>query len=275
MDDIRFGARVRAVRMRRGWRQADVARRAGVSDATVSRIERGHLDAISLRSIRAVAAVLEIRLELAPWWRGGDLERLVNARHATLAEVVIRWLAGLGGWIVRPEVSFAIRGERGVIDLLVWHAATRTLLVIELKTALVDIGEVLGTFDRKCRLALQVARDLGWDPITVGACLVISDTPTNRRHAAGFAGTFRAALPDDGPAVRRWLRAPDGPLRGVLFFSDRHGVSIGGGIASRRRVSMGRSGVDHPAPRSDGAGAAGSGVRRRPEPVSSRHGVTK
>jgi transcriptional regulator with XRE-family HTH domain len=263
------------VRIRRGWRQSDVARRAGVSDATVSRIERGHVDSISLHAIRAVASVLEIRLELMPLWRGGDLERLVNARHATLAESVIRRLSQIGGWIVRPEVSFAIRGERGVIDLLAWHPATRTLLVIELKTALVDIGELLGTFDRKCRLALAVARDLGWDPIAVGACLVISDTPTNRRHAAGFARTLQAALPDDGPAVRRWLRAPDGPLRGVLFFSDRHGVPTGGGIASRRRVSVGRSVVNRAVPRSNGAGSARLGVPRRPEPVSSRHGVTK
>lgn len=33
-----------------------------------------------------------------------------------------------------PEVSFSIYGQRGVIDILAWHAATRSLLVIELKT---------------------------------------------------------------------------------------------------------------------------------------------
>ena len=41
----------------------------------------------------------------------------------------------------------------------------RALLVIELKTAIVDVGELLGTFDRKVRNAGEVARRLGWDPV--------------------------------------------------------------------------------------------------------------
>ena len=106
MQDIQLGARFRGVRLRLGLRQQDVAARARVSDASVSRIERGHLDALSLRTLRAVAAVLEIRVELLPRWRGGDLDRMVSARHARLAEVVVRWLRGADGWAVRPEVSF-------------------------------------------------------------------------------------------------------------------------------------------------------------------------
>jgi ribosome-binding protein aMBF1 (putative translation factor) len=42
MDDQRFGSAVRAVRQRRGWRQADLAEAARVSMATISRVERGH-----------------------------------------------------------------------------------------------------------------------------------------------------------------------------------------------------------------------------------------
>ena len=48
-------------------------------------------------------------------------------------------------WVVRPEVSFSIYGERGVIDVLAWHPARRAILVIELKTELVDINELMGT----------------------------------------------------------------------------------------------------------------------------------
>ena len=237
MDDLQFGARFRAVRMRRGWRQRDVAARAGLSDATVSRLERGRLDLLTVHAIRAIANALEIRVGLSSWWRGADLDRLVNARHATLAEAVIRELAAIGGWLVRPEVSFAIRAERGVIDILAWHAASRTVLVIELKTALVDIGELLGTLSRKSRLALAVARDLGWDAVHVGTCLIVADSSTNRRHAAEFGATLRSALPDDSRAAGRWLRAPVGPLRAVMFFSDRRLMSSGRGITSRRRVA--------------------------------------
>jgi transcriptional regulator with XRE-family HTH domain len=48
MTDDRVGASIRAVRIRRRWRQADVAERAGVSRAFVSLVERGHLDRASL-----------------------------------------------------------------------------------------------------------------------------------------------------------------------------------------------------------------------------------
>ena len=241
MDDHQFGARFRAVRIRRGWRQRDVAARAGLSDATVSRLERGRLDLLTLHAIRAIAHALDIRVGMSAWWRGADLDRLVNARHATLAEAVIQELTSIGGWLVRPEVSFAIRGERGVIDLLAWHAASRTLLLIELKTALVDMGELLGTLGRKSRLVLAVARDLGWDAVHVGTCLIVADSSTNRRHAAEFGATLRSALPDDGRTARRWMRTPIGPLRALMFFSDRRPMSNGRGIASRKRVAAPRN----------------------------------
>lgn len=237
MQDLHLGARVRAVRVRLRLRQRDVAARAAVSDATVSRIERGHLDTLSLRTLRAVADVLEIRVDLQPRWRGGDLERLVSARHAALAEAAIRHLDA-DAWLIRPEVSFAIYAERGVVDLLAWHATTRTLLVVELKTEIVDVGELLGTLDRKVRLAPEVTERFGWKPVTVGRCLMVADGSTNRRRIERFEGTFRAALPGRGPAVSRWLREPQGALRGLLFVSDRHAQTTGRDPEVRKRVRV-------------------------------------
>ena len=89
MDDLRFGAVIRAARIRRGWRQCDLAAAAGVSDATVSRLERGHFDGVQIRTIRAIARALDVRVELLPRSRGGDLDRLVNAKHAALSEAVV------------------------------------------------------------------------------------------------------------------------------------------------------------------------------------------
>jgi transcriptional regulator with XRE-family HTH domain len=238
MQDIHFGARVRAVPVRLGLRQRDVAARAGVSDVTVSRIERGHLEVLSLRTLRAVANVLEIRVDLVPRWRGGDLERLVSGRHAALAEMVIRGLEA-DAWAVRPEVSFAVYGERGVIDLLAWHAATRILLVIELKTEIVDVGELLATLDRKVRLAGSVAKQFGWAPRMVGSCVGVADTSTNRRRVKGFEATFLAAFPSRGRTVGRWLRMPDGALRGLLFVSDRHARTTRHEMGARKRVRVG------------------------------------
>ena len=228
-----------------------MAAAVGISDSTVSRLERGHFETLSLRVIRAVAAVLDVRIELLPRSRGGDLDRLVNAHHAALAETVIRWLSGFAGWEVRPEVSFSYYGERGVIDLLAWHSATRSLLVIELKTDLVDVGELLGTFDRKLRNAARIAAALGWDALTVSGLLIIAESDSNRRKLDAHRETFGAALPGRVMAVRRWLRDPAGSIRALMFFSNRHPGQVAARLTRIQRVQRPRPDAGGPNPRSD------------------------
>ncbi len=73
--DQRIGAIFRTVRVRRGLRQQDVADRAGVSRSVVSDVERGHLQAVTLASLRRIAAALEIWLDLIAEWHGGCVTR--------------------------------------------------------------------------------------------------------------------------------------------------------------------------------------------------------
>jgi len=226
MDDFRFGTVIRLVRQRRGWRQQDLSDKSGVSQSTISRIERGILGAQSIDRIRAVATTLEIRVDLVPRWRAGDLDRLLNSGHSALHESVARaFRAELPAWILAPEVSFSIFGERGVIDILAWHPGKRALLVIELKTDLVDINELVGTFDRKRRLARQVAQSRGWDPVTISAWLIVADGRTNRRRVESHDAMLRSALPDDGRTIRRWLRDPEGVVSGLSFWTDTRRVA--------------------------------------------------
>jgi transcriptional regulator with XRE-family HTH domain len=229
---------VRAARVKRGWRQRDLARGVHVSDSTVSRVERGHLDGVSLGTLRKIALVLDIRVEPLPRSRSANIDRLVNALHAELAESVVRWLEMFGGWVVRPEVSFSRFGERGIIDLLAWHPGRRALLVIELKTAIVDVGELLGTLDRKLRNAWEIARGLGWDPATVACVLIVAEGPTNRRRVEAHAATFRASLPDRIVQFRRWLRDPASELRALVFFADRHQGQVVQRFDHRQRVTV-------------------------------------
>jgi transcriptional regulator with XRE-family HTH domain len=221
MDDFRLGTAIRRVRQRRGWRQQDLSERSGVSQPVISRMERGHFGSQSIDRIRAVASALEIRVHLVGRWRAGDLDRLLNAGHSALHESVARMFRDeLPAWILAPEVSFAIYAERGVIDILAWHPGLRALLVIELKTDLADMNELMGTLDRKRRLARQVALARGWDPLTVSAWLIISSSRTNRRRVEAHEAMLSAALPDDGRTIRAWLRAPDRPLGGLSFWTD-------------------------------------------------------
>jgi transcriptional regulator with XRE-family HTH domain len=236
MDDIRVGAAIRAARVRRGWRQVDLATRAGVSDSLVSRIERGHVQGVQLSTLRAVAAVLEIRVELLPRSRGADLDRLINAKHAALTEAMTGWLRTFPGWELRPEYSFSVYGERGVIDMIGWHAERRALLECEHKSDIIDSGELFGTLDRRRRLGATIVESLGWKPATVSTLLVIGESDTNRRRVGALAATFDAALPDRIPAVRRYLHNPDHAIRGRMFFADRRPGQLINGYATVRRV---------------------------------------
>jgi transcriptional regulator with XRE-family HTH domain len=224
MDFERCGRVVRAVRIRRRWRQFDVATHAHVHRSMVSRIERGHGDHVTIAALERVAAALDIRLTMNTQWRGGDLDRLLSAAHSALHERVADFFADLGGWDLRPEVSFSIGGERGVIDILAWHAATRTLLVIELKTEIADVNDLMTTMGRRLRLAARVGRDLNWVPAVVAGWVIVADTSTNRRRVRAHAKVLRNAFPADGSVMRGWVRTPSGPVRGLSFWSSVQGV---------------------------------------------------
>ena len=239
MDFVRIGRVFRAIRLKLGLRQVDVATRGRVSPAVVWRIEHARLDEVSLPAILRVAEALEIRLDLVARWRGGELDRVLSSAHAAFAESVVESI-GRAGWELRPEVSFSRYGERGVIDLLAWNVPTRTLLVIELKTEVVDVGEILGTLDRKRRLAWRVGADFGWRPETVGVALLITDTRTNRRRVTSHERTFRAALPDDTRAFRRWLAAPGRPLAALAFLPDPRLTGLRQAPATPKRVRVPR-----------------------------------
>ena len=127
MDDVQVGSVIRSVRIRRGLRQSDVAATAGVSQAIVSAIERGDFETTSLCLVRRVATAVGVSLPLAPRWRGPDLPKLLDERHAAIVREVVSRLAALG-WVALPEHTFSIRGERGSIDVFAWLPGPRSVL---------------------------------------------------------------------------------------------------------------------------------------------------
>ena len=221
MDAIRFGLGVRALRRKRRWTQNDLASKAGVSRPAVWRIERGHADRVTVHVLVRVAAALGARIDVRLLWQGEGLDRLLDAGHADLVERTLDLLATLD-WLVATEVSFNLRGERGSIDILAFHPATGSLLVIEIKSVVPDMQAMLHGIDRKGRLAREIARERGWVVTSITRLLVLPDDRTARRRVERHAATFRAALPARTVAVRRWLQLPDGTMDGVLFLSDAH-----------------------------------------------------
>ncbi len=201
--------------------------------------------------------MLELRIDVVARWRGGELDRLVNARHSALHEAFAARLERSPGWAVAPEASFSIYGERGVVDVLAWHGASRMLLVVELKSELVDIQELIGTLDRKRRLAPRIGRERGWDPVDLAAWVVVAEGRTNRRHAAAHRAVLRTAFPDDGHRLRSWLASPDGPVNGLSFLPYGHGENLRRGLAAPHRVRVTKSARIRPRSVSDGPGMTG------------------
>lgn len=237
VNDSTLGAIVRSLRHRRRWRQEDLAGRAGVSDGLISLIERGFAERLSIRALRRIAAALELRLEWDAGFRGPELARLRDADHARICEWLARRLESLE-WRVAAEVSFNRYGERGRIDLLAFEPMHRALLVIEVKTVIADVQEVLGTINVRERVAVHVARDLGWIGAAVVPMLVVAEGSTNRRRVATHQRLF-ARLAVRGHAAAGWLRRPAVPVTGMLLFVKLPDSNpIDGRRAGRQRVRL-------------------------------------
>jgi hypothetical protein len=186
-------------------------------------VERGQLEQLPLRAIRRVCAALEIGMPFAPRWRGVELPRLADARHAALVERVVARLAPLG-WETVVEYTFQRYGEQGSVDVLAWRAEQRALLLVEAKPDLDDLQQMLSVL------------------------LAMNEGSTSRYQVGRHPAVFAAALPARNTEVRRWIEDPGarGPLRGVWFLqSSAGGTHMEGGARAggSRRVRVPQNGA--------------------------------
>ena len=253
VDDVRLGQTYRALRHRRRLRQLDLAHAIGMSQDVVSSVETGSGANLKLRTLRSLAGALGAELVVSLRWRGGDLDRLLDEAHAALVVAVCRRLV-TSGWVVEPEVTYSIFGERGSIDVLAGHVATRSVLVVEVKTALTSIEETLRRHDAKRRLAPSIARDrFGWTPLAIGRLLVLPEDTTARRRVADHDSVFQLAYPMRARDLRTSLASPSGTIDGILFLPRTAGGRGTRTTAVRRRVRA-------PSPHPVGCRASSRGV---------------
>ena len=154
MNDLKVGAAIRAERRRRRLRQRDVADRAGMSQQTVSRIERGGLGGLAVASLRSVCRILQIDVDLLLRSRGPNLDALLDSRHADLVAAVADRFGT--GWTVVAEYSYSQYGERGSVDLLAWKGDSQSLALVEVKSEVDDVQALLRGVDVKTRLVPRV-----------------------------------------------------------------------------------------------------------------------
>jgi hypothetical protein len=204
----------------------------------ISLLERGHMDRASLRLLRQVLSALDATAGLEVRWRGAALDRLLDEEHAQVVGRVAQFLR-TRGWLVELEVTYSVFGDRGSFDLLAWHAASGTLLAVEVKTELGSAEATLRKLDEKMRLAARIAHDrYGWRPRATGRLLVLASSPTARRHVERHRSLFEGTLPERNVGIKRWLAAPGGPINGLWFFPVRDGRVPKSSEPSRNRVRL-------------------------------------
>jgi transcriptional regulator with XRE-family HTH domain len=237
MDGRHVGRVLRSIREHLGRTQAEVAIAAGVSQGTVSRAERGMLGDLRLDVVDRVIRSVGGSLYLDVRYQGGMADRLVDRAHAALVDHVVASLRA--DWEVVVEYTFNHFGERGSVDVLAWHAATRTLLIVEVKTVFTDLQSMLASIGRKLRLLPElVLRDRGWDA-RVGRVVVASGTTSNRAIVSAHRAIFDGSFPARAREIRTWLRQPSGPIAGIWFVS-RELVPTTRTIGRRRRLGRDR-----------------------------------
>lgn len=238
MRDEVLGRLFRMTRFHRGWTQQELASRARISPSTISRVESGLGSRYRMAVIQQHGNALGLRVELGVSGRGGDAGRLLDDEHAAIVEHVAGMLLA-AGWLVEAEASFNVYGERGRIDLIAFHASTGTLLVVEAKTAIVDLQGLFGSLNVKHRLAPKIAAERGWQARSVRLLVSVAAVNRNREIVASHATLFEG-FERNGARIRAWIQRPR-PSGNLLLYVAAGSVSRTRWLAAKRRIR-------HPAP---------------------------
>jgi transcriptional regulator with XRE-family HTH domain len=119
MRDAVIGRLFRMTRFRRGWTQAELAMKAGLSPTVISRIEAGQASRYRLAVLQRHGDALGLRAEIGVMGRGGEAVRLLDEEHAAIVEYVATLLRH-AGWSVDAEASFTTSAIEG--ESTCWHS---------------------------------------------------------------------------------------------------------------------------------------------------------
>jgi transcriptional regulator with XRE-family HTH domain len=226
----RFGRELRDERVAQGVSQRLLARRAGISQARVSAIERGvrQLD-VSLAARLAAGVGGELGMRLYPGV-GIGLRDSGQLRTAQLIREAVP-----AGARVTLEAPIGVGHDLRAADMLI--EGQREAVVIEVERALTDFQAQLRRAQlKRVALAERLAR-------TVRLVIAVPDTPRNQRNVATYRDLIESALPVSSRRIWAALRSAE-PVGGdgLLWVRERR-LADGG----RARAGMIRL-ANHQAP---------------------------
>ena len=180
--------------------QREVASAVGVSRGYVAHLELGAANP-TLDVVDRLAAALGIELELTARRPTVDEPpRQRDAVHAWCSGYVDRRLRR-AGWMTERKVEIVQGRHHGWIDLVAFDPSTATMIVIEVKTQLVDVGAVERQVAWYERSASSVARQRGWRVDNVGTWLLLLATDEVEESIRINRAVLAIAFPSRGPRV--------------------------------------------------------------------------
>ena len=246
---LSFAAICRGRRVELDLTQAAVSGALGISRSHYAAIEAARANP-SVALVDRIAETLGLRLDLAASPVVMVTEpRVRDGVHARCSAYVARCLEA-AGWLVLREVEISDGRLRGWIDILAFDPPTGTLLVIEIKTSIDDIG--------------RLERQIGW--YTRAAATAIPPDWRPQRTASWVLALATAEV-DQMIGSHRDVMDLAFPLRAVSMREVIAGSRVAGsdpGLAlvdprSRRRdwlIAVRADGRRTPPPYLDRAGAA-------------------
>lgn len=190
-----FGRICRETRLGLDVSQRELAEAIGVSRGYVAHIERGTANP-PIGLVERVGTALGIQFELVG--RPPILEprpRQHDLVHAWCSGYVDRRLRR-AGWLTEREAEIVHGQHHGWIDCVAFRPSTATMLVIEIKTRLHDLGATerqLGWYERS---APGVARRLGWQAKRIHAWLLALESDEVDESIRVNRAVLASAFPD-------------------------------------------------------------------------------
>lgn len=191
-------------------RQA-LADRVGISVRYMAMIERGRANP-SLRLVERIADALGLETQILirpPIFPVGP--HLSDEVHARCSAYVDRRI-GVLGWTTAREVEVIHGRSHGWVDLLAFNARTGTLLIIEIKTRIEDLGGLerqLGWYER---MAWQAARRLGWRPTRIVSIVLALASEEVERVVRSHREWLGLAFPMRAPQITELMARPESTI---------------------------------------------------------------
>jgi transcriptional regulator with XRE-family HTH domain len=189
-----FGSAILSARVARHWSQRRLAAASGVSQSLVARLEHALMPDVPIATVVRVLTPLDVEVDLrllGP--RPAEVPQRDRAHSRCVAYVARR--LERAGYLVATEVEVGNGRWLGFVDVLAFVPRSLVLLVIEVKTEIIDVGAIdrqLGSYERA---AWGAAQARGWRPRALISALLVLATQENDRRLAENRAHFDRAFP--------------------------------------------------------------------------------